>query len=102
MVFPPMHWVKLEAADNCYLGKLAEIILVMGLLMFSGLVPTETMAVLASNNSTQELTSSHLPEVEAVEYLGTKLMPLSSQGNNAIKGTQRIDRETYRLNVTRH
>ena len=75
MVFSPLHWVKV------YLGKLAApmvaITLIMGLLMLYGLVPAETIAVLASN-STQELTSSHLPEVEAVEYLGTKLMPLSS------------------------
>ena len=94
---------KLEASKHCYLGKLAALLaaitLIIGLMMLYGLVPTETIAVLASNNSTQELTSSRLPEVEAVEYLGTKLMPLSSQGNNAIKGTQRIDRETYRLNV---
>jgi hypothetical protein len=94
---------KLEADKHCYLGKLvallAAITLIMGLLMLYGLVPTETIAVLSSN-STQELTSNHLPEVEAVEYLGTKLMPLSGQGNNAIKGTQRIDREAYRLNVT--
>ncbi len=95
---------KLAAAKHCYLGKLvallAAITLIMGLLMLYGLVPTESIAVLASNNSTQKPTSSRLPEVEAVEYLGTKLVPLSSQGNNAIKGTQRIDRETYRLNVT--
>lgn len=98
MVFSPLHRVNLEAAEHCSFGKLATITLVMGLLMFSGLVPTESRAVLASN-STQELTSSHLPEVEAVEYQGIKLMPLSSQPNNAIKGTQNIDRETYRLNV---
>ncbi len=95
---------KLEAAKHCHLGKLVALLaattLIMGLLMLYGLVPTESSAVLASNNSTQELTSSHLPEVEAVEYQGTKLTSLSSQANNAIKGTQRIDRETYRLNVT--
>ena len=93
----------LESGKHCRLGKLAALLaaitLIMGLMMLYGLVPTESIAVLASNNSTQELTSSHLPEVEAAEYQGTKLMPLSSQGNNAIKGTQRIDRETYRLNV---
>jgi len=94
---------KLEAAKHCYLGKLAALLtaitLVMGLMMLYGVVPTETQAVLASNN-TQKPTSSHLPEVEAIEYLGTKLTPLSSQANNAIKGTQKIDRETYQLNVT--
>ena len=94
---------KLEAAKHCYLGKLAALLaaitLVMGFMMLYGVVTTETQAVLASNN-TQDPTSSHLPEVEAIEYLGTKLTPLSSQGNNAIKGTQKIDRETYQLNVT--
>lgn len=35
-----------------------------------------------------------------MEYQGTKLLPLKSQGNNAIAGTQRIDRETFRLVVT--
>ena len=95
---------RLKASKHCYLGKLAALMaaitLIMGLMMLYGLVPTETTAALASNNSTQEMTSSHLPEVEAVEYLGTKLAPLSSQPNNAIKGTQNIDRKTYRLNVT--
>ena len=95
MVFSPLHWVKV------YLGKLAAPLVAITLIfMLSGLVPMESRAVLASNNSTQELTSSHLPEAEAVEYQGTKLTPLSSQENNAIKGTQNIDRETYRLNVT--
>jgi hypothetical protein len=94
---------KLEAAKHCYLGKLAALLaaitLFMRLMMLYGIVPTETQAALASNN-TQEPTFSHLPEVEAIEYLGTKLTPLSSQGNNAIKGTQMIDKETYQLNVT--
>jgi DMSO/TMAO reductase YedYZ molybdopterin-dependent catalytic subunit len=77
---------------------LAAITLIMGLAMLLGMVPTEPKAVLAV--STQELTSSRLPEVEAVEYQGTKLMPLNSQGNNAIKGTQKLDRDTYSLRVT--
>jgi hypothetical protein len=68
---------KLEAAKHCYLGKLvallAAITLVMGVMMLYGLVPTESIAMLASN-STQELTSSHLPEVEAAEYQGIKLV----------------------------
>ncbi|MDD1758353.1 MAG: molybdopterin-dependent oxidoreductase [Methanotrichaceae archaeon] len=94
---------KIKATKHCSLGKLvallAGITLVMGLMMLFGLVPTESIALSASN-SIQEATSSHLAEVEAAEYQGVKLMPLSAQGNNAIKGTQRIDRETYRLKVT--
>jgi DMSO/TMAO reductase YedYZ molybdopterin-dependent catalytic subunit len=92
-----------ESEKHCRLGKLAALLaaitLVMGLVMLLGLVPTETIAVSASN-STQELTSSRLPEVEAVEYQGVKLAPQSGQGNNAIKGTQNLDRGTYRLRVT--
>lgn len=38
-------------------------------------------------------------ETEATEYLGIKLTPISEQGNNAIKGTRFIDKDTYRLQI---
>lgn len=38
-------------------------------------------------------------ETEASEYMGIKLTPISEQGNNAIKGTQFIDKDTYRLKI---
>ena len=38
-------------------------------------------------------------EVEAREYMGTKLTPIGDQRNNALKGTQHIDKDTYRLVV---
>jgi len=38
-------------------------------------------------------------EVEATEFMGKKLTPISEQGNNALAGTQVINRETYRLVV---
>jgi len=38
-------------------------------------------------------------ETEAKEYLGVKLTPISEQPNNAIKGTQHIDKDFYRLTV---
>jgi DMSO/TMAO reductase YedYZ molybdopterin-dependent catalytic subunit len=38
-------------------------------------------------------------ETEATEYMGIKLTPISEQGNNAIKGTQFIDKDTYRLTI---
>ena len=38
-------------------------------------------------------------ETEATEYLGVALTPISQQGNNALKGTQVIDKDTYRLTV---
>jgi DMSO/TMAO reductase YedYZ molybdopterin-dependent catalytic subunit len=39
-------------------------------------------------------------EVEATTFLGKTLTPLKNQGNNALAGTQTIDRATYRLAVT--
>jgi DMSO/TMAO reductase YedYZ molybdopterin-dependent catalytic subunit len=38
-------------------------------------------------------------EVEATEFMGQKLTPISQQLNNALAGTQFIDNETYRLVV---
>jgi len=36
-------------------------------------------------------------EIEATEFMGVKLTPISQQRNNALAGTQHIDRDTYRL-----
>lgn len=38
-------------------------------------------------------------DTEAAEYMGIKLTPISEQGNNAIKGTQFIDKDAYRLRI---
>jgi DMSO/TMAO reductase YedYZ molybdopterin-dependent catalytic subunit len=38
-------------------------------------------------------------EVEATEFMGKKLTPIREQNNNALAGTQIIDRATYRLVV---
>jgi DMSO/TMAO reductase YedYZ molybdopterin-dependent catalytic subunit len=38
-------------------------------------------------------------EVEATEFNGVKLTPIKDQGNNALKGTQVIDKATYKLTV---
>jgi len=46
--------------------------------------------------------SSYTPppgEVEAKEFMGVKLTPISQQRNNALEGTQFINNETYRLVV---
>ncbi len=45
---------------------------------------------------------SYIPppgEVEATEFMGTQLTPISQQRNNALAGTQVINNETYRLVV---
>jgi DMSO/TMAO reductase YedYZ molybdopterin-dependent catalytic subunit len=49
--------------------------------------------------STPSNTSTTTGEVEATEFMGHKLTPLSQQQNNALKGTQYIDRATYELTV---
>ena len=38
-------------------------------------------------------------DTEAAEYMGIKLTPISEQGNNAIIGTQFIDKDAYRLRI---
>lgn len=38
-------------------------------------------------------------EIEATEFMGHKLTPISQQNNNALKGTQYIDKSTYKLTV---
>jgi len=38
-------------------------------------------------------------EIEATEFMGHKLTPISQQRNNALKGTQHIDGSTFRLAV---
>jgi DMSO/TMAO reductase YedYZ molybdopterin-dependent catalytic subunit len=48
----------------------------------------------------QQLSSNILPDVEAQNYLGYELTPLSQQGNNAINGTPFINKSSYRLRVT--
>lgn len=53
-------------------------------------------------SSTPAVTSSPtLPtsEVEATEFMGKKLTPIRDQLNNALAGTQFIDRQTYKLLV---
>lgn len=44
-------------------------------------------------------TSLAPPEVEATEFQGVELTPIKQQGNNALKGTQHIDKGSYTLVV---
>lgn len=52
---------------------------------------------LASSSSAQ--TGAVVKEIEAIEFQGEILTPISQQGNNALAGTQNIDRQTYKLIV---
>jgi hypothetical protein len=84
---------------HCRIGYVAGVFstasLVIGALLLGGYLNVQP--VLPAG---QQSASSTLPEVEAKEYLGVPLTPLSEQGNNTIKGTQYIDRQSYRLTVT--
>jgi hypothetical protein len=87
--------------SHCRVGYLAALVAVLalltGLILLSGIANTIAEE---ANLPPQQLSSSILPEVEAQEYLGYKLTPLSQQGNNAFQGTQFINRSSYRLIVT--
>ncbi len=93
-----------KSLRHCRLGYIAAalsvIALLMGLAMLSGIASIASEESSVHNVTFQVPVSSKLPEVEAKEYLGVSLEPLRSQGNNAIQGTQFIDRATYRLEVT--
>ncbi len=81
-------------------GFLAAVSLLTGTLILTGnVVPEAATQGPEEYGALQEPTSSNLPEVEAADYLGTKLMPIQQQGNNAIHGTQYINRTSYRLKV---
>jgi len=43
--------------------------------------------------------TSTTAEVEATEFQGVKLTPIKDQRNNAIEGTQYLDKDTYRLTI---
>jgi DMSO/TMAO reductase YedYZ molybdopterin-dependent catalytic subunit len=94
---------KIRGRLHSHLGyaaaALAAISLLSGLWMLSG-------QVIPGGETPKELTmlqdsvSSVLPENETREYQGIMLMPISGQGNNAIQGTQYIDKASYRLEVS--
>ena len=65
------------------------------LLACSTPVPTTSPAPSLNTPSVEAIPG----EVEASEFMGKALTPLSLQGNNALRGTQTIDRSTYRLTV---
>jgi len=96
---------KRKFGAHCRVGRmtagLASLSLVTGLLILTGLAPQIAPApATATSYLGQEPASSELPEIEASEYQGVRLTPLEDQGNNAIEGTQRIDPDRYRLEVT--
>jgi len=90
---------KRQSLHHCRLGYIAAVFsfsaLLMGMLLLTGMVNLVPVGL----PTVQVPTSSILPEIETREFLNVTLTPLSEQGNNAIKGTQYIDRSVYRLQV---
>ena len=100
---------RLAGKAHCRIGYAAAafalLALLSGLLLLSGGLLSQDEAVMPSSPSPampnlQENASSILPETEASEYRGKRLVPISEQGNNALSGTQHLDQEALRLNVT--
>jgi DMSO/TMAO reductase YedYZ molybdopterin-dependent catalytic subunit len=85
-----------------FAAVLAFVALLIGVLLLTGLVNTMPpgLAAYPGNQTLRVPASSKLPEIEAKEFQNVTLTPISAQQNNAIKGTQYIDRSTYKLQVT--
>ena len=79
-------------------GFMILIILFMCLvpMTFAACVKTDITPATTPASSTSPTSTG---EVEATEFLGAKLKPVSLQLNNALNGTQHIDRATYKLKV---
>jgi DMSO/TMAO reductase YedYZ molybdopterin-dependent catalytic subunit len=68
----------------------------MKFLIVINLIVFTLTGILACN----KYTSTSIPgETEATEFMGTKLTPISQQGNNALAGVQYFDKTTYVLTV---
>ena len=63
--------------------------------------PTTTTVAAPSTSTTPVPTGTPNAngEIEATEFQGTKLTPINMQRNNALAGTQFIDKDTYQLTV---
>jgi DMSO/TMAO reductase YedYZ molybdopterin-dependent catalytic subunit len=70
---------------------LAIVVLAIGLAAVAAC--SQTPATTTASNSTGT------GEVEATEFMGIKLTPISKQLNNALAGTQHIDKATYTLTI---
>ena len=83
------------------LGKKAcTLLFVISILAITACSTPTTSATSTSNATTTFKSNPSVPtEVEATEFMGTKLTPISQQNNNALAGTQHIDKNTYVLTV---
>jgi len=81
-------------------SKYPKFILSISMLVFIFLsMLVSCTKVPTTTNNTLTFSTSQGGEVEATEFMGKELTPIKFQRNNAISGTQVIDRDTYRLTV---
>jgi len=67
--------------------------------IFLGIISLIMISLACGKPSATSTSPPATGEIEATEYLGTKLTPISQQRNNALAGTQNIDLATYVLTV---
>ena len=67
------------------------VFFIIGAVLFTGCSTSGASATVQSGSGAKE--------VEATEFQGEKLTPIAQQGNNALAGTQFIDKQTYELVV---
>jgi DMSO/TMAO reductase YedYZ molybdopterin-dependent catalytic subunit len=79
------------------IGLVAVFVLILVLpgLLIACTAPTATSTSISSTS----LTSTPAGEIEATEFMGVKLTPISQQRNNGLNGPQHIDKDSYRLTV---
>lgn len=80
--------------------SLTILVLILSLLLpavLTACTGSNTVATTTANATATSTASSG--EIEATEFQGAKLTPLRQQRNNALAGTQHLDRDTYTLTV---
>jgi DMSO/TMAO reductase YedYZ molybdopterin-dependent catalytic subunit len=71
------------------------LIFVLALILLGLLIACKAAPMTTSTS----LTSTTPGEVEATEFMGVKLTPISQQRNNGLNGPQHIDKDSYRLTI---
>jgi len=95
--------MKISRTGMIFLRSISVLSIFAIIFLFAELNPLIGSARQKSENpyvQTQEPNFTRMREIEATEYNGVKLVPVSQQGNNAIQGIPEINRTIYRLAVT--
>ena len=86
----------------------AILVMLLPFILIACVKSASTPTSMTTSTTTPAPTSTSTPtttpaptstEVEATEFMGQQLTPISQQNNNALSGTQYIDRATYKLTV---